>query len=320
MKTTAIIPCAGDSARWNRHLGVEKQLAPLNGFGETILERTVRLLRENGVSRVVIAAHSPGILDSIPDVEYIIPASSTYLTDTILSSRDVWGDRTLVLLGDVYVSDRALQDLLGDRSPVRFFGLLSESPPVRLLGGRPEIFAFAFNRPAAGSVARLLAQSSVLASFRDAGTHACLWTPRRLKYLASLDLESHGVDLGKNELLRLFLRYNCLPVPPVWLKRLGAGGHPIWRAVRLIRAKPRGYAKRFGRLWGLYALMADINPRGRNLKTRAVAAGPLFKEIDGFAQDCDEARDHDRLLQILSLFEQGAATKAPETRAVESSP
>lgn len=47
-----VIMAAGEGKRWNNFLGVPKHLIEING--ETLLERTTRLLKENGVDDFVI--------------------------------------------------------------------------------------------------------------------------------------------------------------------------------------------------------------------------------------------------------------------------
>lgn len=57
MKTTAIIICAGDATRWGNYLGVPKHLIEIEG--ERLLDRTVRLLRERGITDIFIVVKRP---------------------------------------------------------------------------------------------------------------------------------------------------------------------------------------------------------------------------------------------------------------------
>ena len=47
-----IIMADGEGKRWNDHLGIPKHLVEIGG--ETLLERTTRLLRENGIQDYII--------------------------------------------------------------------------------------------------------------------------------------------------------------------------------------------------------------------------------------------------------------------------
>jgi len=50
-----LILCAGDGSRWGNYLGVPKQLVTING--ETLLDRTIRLLRENQIADITIVSN-----------------------------------------------------------------------------------------------------------------------------------------------------------------------------------------------------------------------------------------------------------------------
>jgi choline kinase len=56
MKTSRVfILCAGDGARWRNYLGVPKQLISIEG--ETLLERTMRLLHAHNLTDIVIVTY-----------------------------------------------------------------------------------------------------------------------------------------------------------------------------------------------------------------------------------------------------------------------
>ena len=52
MSACVVIMCAGNGTRWNNYLGVPKHL--INIGGETLIERVVRLLRNNNVGDIYI--------------------------------------------------------------------------------------------------------------------------------------------------------------------------------------------------------------------------------------------------------------------------
>lgn len=113
----AIIIAAGDGTRWGDHLGGPKHLAPL--CGERLLHRTVRLAsRYTGDIRIVVADpdderyHVPG---ATVEPAKLNPANRD--ADKFLSSRHLWaGDRrTVILYGDVWFSDDAMQSIFSLR-------------------------------------------------------------------------------------------------------------------------------------------------------------------------------------------------------------
>lgn len=49
-----VIMCAGEGKRWNNYMNIPKHLVTING--ETLLGRTTRLLKENGINNYVITS------------------------------------------------------------------------------------------------------------------------------------------------------------------------------------------------------------------------------------------------------------------------
>ena len=112
--TRAIIICAGEASRWGNHLDTPKHLIEIEG--ERILNRTVRLLNERGIKDVHVVVKEQDDRYSIegsrlaivkPDYEKNADA------DKFLSSQDLWNTngRTIVLYGDVYFSDQAMNTI-----------------------------------------------------------------------------------------------------------------------------------------------------------------------------------------------------------------
>ncbi len=281
---------------------------PVTDSGETLLGRTVGLLKQSGVEDIHVLTDRPELTAAPLKVSFVPPECSTTLADTLLSSRHLWTDRNIILLGDVYFSGRAIRKILDDDAGVRFFGTLEESAPVQFLACVPEIFSFAFDRTAAGSVARALELNSALSTLRDMGSSRWFWTPARIRYLASLGSGDGDLGVGGFELLRLFDRYNCPPVPPARLVRLGVGRRRFWRFIREIRSKISGRSPCFGKLWGVYMLLAEIDlARGEVCSRRTNGTG-LFEEIEDHTQDCDAPEDYDRLRYVLSLVGRDGAS------------
>lgn len=113
----AIIMCAGKADRWNNYLGVRKQEIKING--EKLIDRTIRLLRENGIKDILITTHK----DSKPfnvnvgqiinywdyEIERFIPVN----------------DKAIYLYGDVYYTVEAMRAIV--REDYVFFGRTHES-------------------------------------------------------------------------------------------------------------------------------------------------------------------------------------------------
>ena len=112
-----IIICAGEATRWNNHLGVPKHLIEVDG--ETILQRTVRLIRKycNADTKIYI------VVKNLKDKRYFVEGSATVCADLetrnkdadkFLSSRHLWSNdsRTIVFYGDVWFSDDAMKTII----------------------------------------------------------------------------------------------------------------------------------------------------------------------------------------------------------------
>lgn len=108
--TRAVIIAAGEQSRWDNYLDTPKHLVTLNG--EVLIERTIRLLRENDISDILVASidYVTSATDIYPTLDYENNADA----DKFLSSKDWWADddRTLIVYGDVYFTDQAMQTIV----------------------------------------------------------------------------------------------------------------------------------------------------------------------------------------------------------------
>lgn len=108
-----VIMAAGKSSRWGKE--GPKHLAKLNG--EPVLYRTVRLLRERGIEPIV-TTRWPGQWSSL-FTEYVSTPNEIELDR-------VWGNKDLapciLLYGDCYYTERAIDIILRDKNEFRFFG------------------------------------------------------------------------------------------------------------------------------------------------------------------------------------------------------
>lgn len=107
----AIIICAGEATRWGDYLGVAKHFIKIDD--ELLLHRTVRLLKENGITDIHIVAKTDEY--RVGDTQLFKPRISKYNdgVDKFLNSKELWLDkgRTIVLYGDVYFSDEAMSTI-----------------------------------------------------------------------------------------------------------------------------------------------------------------------------------------------------------------
>jgi len=140
----ALIIAAGEGSRWGDYLGIPKHLAKVDG--EPILYRTVRLLKENGVSEIIIIG--PMYMRYwVDDVNLFVPVKNPEYADAdkFLSSEMLWNatGRTITVFGDVFFSEEAMTKIVScDRTTWTVFGRPSGSK----FTGTPygEIFAHSF--------------------------------------------------------------------------------------------------------------------------------------------------------------------------------
>lgn len=138
MNQIALVLCAGRELRWNNYGGIPKQLIRVDR--ESLIERTSRLVRENGISLIVLVTRNPKI--KLDDAMLFSPENDEFILDTLKSTRMLWKDKTLVLLGDVWYSEETMRKIISFKGPCGIFGRRKGS----LKTGSPyrEIFAFVF--------------------------------------------------------------------------------------------------------------------------------------------------------------------------------
>lgn len=109
-----VVICAnGKGGRWNNYLGVKKQMIPIDG--EPLLHRTVRLLKQFGVSNILISASDPDF--EIEGTTRFTPKRNTWLIDQ--HPTECLNEPCLFVLGDVYWTENALRKTL-EITPERF--------------------------------------------------------------------------------------------------------------------------------------------------------------------------------------------------------
>lgn len=123
----ALILAHGDGWRWSDendvpYMGTPKQLVSMDG--EVILHRTVRLLREQGVTDIVVVA--PDERFDVPGAERVSinPTVTGCDQDKFLATSRLWStvERTTILWGDVWYSDQAMDTIAAHGDPgVHYF-------------------------------------------------------------------------------------------------------------------------------------------------------------------------------------------------------
>jgi len=116
--TTCLILAAGEA---ERHNGGNKPLLEVNG--ETLLNRTWRLCE--GHKRWVVTHRSDlvPLQDSeCPEWTGFSPSARRWVVETLLSSFDIWSnlDETVVLLGDVFYTESAMEKIFETKTTAAF--------------------------------------------------------------------------------------------------------------------------------------------------------------------------------------------------------
>lgn len=124
----SLILCSGQRPQWSGQRS--RQLAPV--ANELLIERTQRQALRLGPSALLRAGSGQAgdnciVVTNVPSIQrhsraYFIPEKDRWMVETILSTKSLWSDRTVVLLGDVIYSDEAMARILACERPVAMFG------------------------------------------------------------------------------------------------------------------------------------------------------------------------------------------------------
>ncbi len=245
--TRIIILCAGQANRWApKSL---KQLVPIDG--EPLLHRTVRLLRSFEYDDIYIACIDPKL--RIEGCKHFTPSDARWTASTLYSSRHLWDNRTIILLGDVYYTEESLTKILECPSELKFIGRLGPSSFTGCPYG--EIFGLLF------SDSMHLQLENILKTIIEKAEHLHRDTLMRYvafafsyvkRFLSSLQKQKKG-----NVFKRMGMAHNC------------ANLH-IQHTMLLC-----------GRLWNLYCKCTGLPLDKRTTQT------PMFMNIDDFTEDFD---------------------------------
>ena len=141
MTTRVLILAAGEATRWQNHRGTPKHRLIIED--EVLIERTAKqfLKYTNDVVTVVQKnAHR------VEGCSMYVPGQGRNLKDMakFMSSQTIWSDdRTVLVFGDVYFTDEAVETIMSDTKQWRFY-LRKEASEIT---GKPwrEIFGISFD-------------------------------------------------------------------------------------------------------------------------------------------------------------------------------
>ena len=183
VNTKVLILCAGDATRWGDYLGVPKQLVAFNG--ESLLHRTERLLRSKGCRDISVISHDERL--QIGSCSLFRPERFQCTSETFLSTRSLWSEMTLVLLGDVFYTRTAIDKITSYQEGIHVFGRRG----ANLFTGSPygEIFAFSFDQD---NASKILDNARRVCADAQAGGRGKIWELYRA--LAGFSLDSHQLE------------------------------------------------------------------------------------------------------------------------------
>lgn len=277
---SVIIAAAGRSSRWNQNIAPKKHLAPLPD-GRTLIQRTVDQLKEAGCRKIVVSTIHDSIEKAVCGADVVHPGTYDSLLDTIISSSASFSKRVVVLLGDVYFSYEALEEILECGDDIRFFGHKCVSQSENRPGERSEIYALSFSSAGRERVIHALIKSAGNAAMQR-GRFRLLRAMRRLQ----------------NGSLAEHIRRVYPPWPPKALRKRGVSSGRIWQIFRIAAAQRKG-ASRYGKLWGLYLELTGAKYFYGEILCDLAQGAALFTQINDVTRDVDFEKDYVSLLNDL---------------------
>lgn len=107
--------CSGNGTRWNNYKGVPKHLIEING--ETLLERTTRLLKENNINDYIITSSDERYK------KYGKTINQSYNDCEVDRFEETNDDEICYLYGDVYYTNNAIKTIVNTPTDeILFFG------------------------------------------------------------------------------------------------------------------------------------------------------------------------------------------------------
>ena len=177
------ILCAGESSRWANYLGVPKQLISFNR--ESLLARMVRLLREKGYNDIVVVSNDTRL--RVDGCSFFQPSGYRWTVETLLSTSVLWASKNLVLLGDVYYTQQAINTIARSDECIRIYG--RPRPNLFNLSLDGEIFAASFGD---ANKEKVITHAKFVCKDAEKGGRGKLWELYRS--LAGFSLKEHRTE------------------------------------------------------------------------------------------------------------------------------
>lgn len=135
-----IIAAGGEGERWNDFRNTPKHLIKIEE--EILLHRTVKQFKKYSNDIIIIAKDERYKVEGSGLVSPQI--GNWYDFGKIYSSNHIWSDKkTIIVFGDVYFTDEAVNKIMTDKNEYRFF--LRKGPSKYTGKGHKEIFAISFS-------------------------------------------------------------------------------------------------------------------------------------------------------------------------------
>jgi hypothetical protein len=141
MSVRILILAAGDGVRWNKYRGTEKHKVVIEG--EVLLERIVKQFSKYSDDIVIVGNDESYRING---TTLYVPLKTINFKDMgkFWSSKDAWSkDRTILVFGDTYFTDEAVETIMKDSREFTFFLRMEGSKITDKPWG--EIFSIAFN-------------------------------------------------------------------------------------------------------------------------------------------------------------------------------
>jgi hypothetical protein len=122
--TIVLVFAGGKGTRWGNT--TNKVLVDVNG--EPLVVRVVRLAQQVFDCPVVVATQYDDVAGVVTnsDTPTFPPLPNRWLSEALLSTRSLWRERTIVLLGDTYYTEKCLNLIKHTDKLVCYFGRLLE--------------------------------------------------------------------------------------------------------------------------------------------------------------------------------------------------
>jgi hypothetical protein len=141
MPVRILILAAGEGSRWKRYRDTEKHKVVIEG--EVLLERIVKQFSKYSDDIVIVGNNESY---KVEGTTLYVPLKTINFKDMgkFWSSKDVWSrDRTVLVFGDTYFTDEAVETIMKDSREFTFFLRMEGSKITDKPWG--EIFSIAFN-------------------------------------------------------------------------------------------------------------------------------------------------------------------------------